>query len=211
MPLFISVISIWHPLWVPRYLLWGLGPYLLLAGIGLSELWAPTSVLCAAAVFMCAAINTTSYYPAVTKPRWDMAANYLAGNAALGDLIVVNNARTRDMLGLYGKKYNLTSAVMTIDEFSLARRTGVSPDRIWAVYGQTGYGQMPGEQTFTKALSLKGSPDAYAMFGADVSALEFDRPLIEPSPRKAEANEQRFRLIECDGISNWPSECAQAN
>jgi len=163
-----------RPLWVPRYLLWGVGPYLLLAGIGLAQLPRPLSATLIAIIALAAGMNAAAYYAEQTKPRWDDAAIYLRGRVGARDLIVVNSNAARDVLSVYAVKSKLDlSKIVTADKF--VHHVGdTGAKRIWAVYGRTGYSQLPIEAAYIKALGLVGIPCVRKTFGTDIIALRFD-------------------------------------
>jgi hypothetical protein len=174
MPIFVLIISIWHPLWVPRYLLWSVGPYLILAGVGLARLPKAVSAAFIIVITVGAGMNAMTYYAEQTKPRWDAVATYLGRNVGPKDLIVVNSDAARDVLSVYAAKSNLDlSKIVTAGKFSHSGND-IGAERIWAVYGRTGYSRLPTEARYLRVLGLAGIPCVRMSFGTDIRALRFD-------------------------------------
>ena len=112
MPAAMLIMSMFHGSWVPRYLLWSTGPLFVLAGIGVAALPRRVFSLAVAAVVIAGIANLVPYYRTETKPRWDLAAAYLAANAHPDDTIVANTAAATYMLGVYGDRYHLNHEIV---------------------------------------------------------------------------------------------------
>jgi len=58
----------------------------------------------ATALAVAGIINLVPYYQSETKPRWDLAAAYLAENVQPGDVVITNNASERYVLAAYADR-----------------------------------------------------------------------------------------------------------
>jgi mannosyltransferase len=143
LPLLFTIISIWHPILLPRYILWSAAPFAVLAGIGVSYVMAllPRRALAPAfaAIAVVLLVNMLPYYGAETKPRWDIAANLLAQDVAPGDVVLLNDLGALPVLRVY-----LPAGVQTVvladsnGDIKHARAAQLQGKRIWAVFGFAG-------------------------------------------------------------------------
>lgn len=142
LPIVLGLISLAKPMFVPRYLLWSTGPYFILAGVGLAAV--PSTLIRVAlltAVVFGATMALWPYYKADTKPRWDLAAAYLAQRAQIGDATVVSSGLARVMLSAYISR--MPSATLdplkaqSKEEILRAYESGAN---IWLVHGRAGQG-----------------------------------------------------------------------
>jgi mannosyltransferase len=143
MPAALSILSMFQPFWITRYLLWSTGPFFVLAGIGLAGLPRPLLPVAATALAVAGIINLAPYYRSETKPRWDLAAAYLAENVRPGDVVITNNAFARYVLVAYADRYRLDRAIVstTHDVSTTAAHFASPQQRLWVVYGRTGAGE----------------------------------------------------------------------
>jgi mannosyltransferase len=176
MPATVLLTSAFQPLLVPRYLLWGTGAFFVLAGIGATALPARISVIVALFVAIGGAISLAPYYSSETKPRWDQAAAYLAGNVRPHDVIVAQNPGVRFVLNSYGRSsFNSEFPVLSWN----ARDTedlAAEGERAWAVYGRVGQGTLESEDEFRRKWSAFGTPAEQIRFGSFILVLRFDSP-----------------------------------
>ena len=86
--------------------MWGTGPFYVLAGIGTGKLHKRLFPLVALSLALGGWASLAPYYGADTKPRWDLAAAYLAVNTRPGDVIVTDNGMTSFVLGAYFQRYH---------------------------------------------------------------------------------------------------------
>jgi mannosyltransferase len=175
MPLAMLAISIFHVVWVPRYLLWSTGPLFVLAGIGAAALPRKLFPIALAAIVVAGVINLTPYYRTETKPRWDLAAAYLAANTEPGDTIVANNTAARYVLSAYADRYHLDRPIIDGTEPASAIARLPATGRVWLVYGRTGQNVQGAAQNYLKNWSSLGLPAATMPLGQQVSAARFDR------------------------------------
>jgi mannosyltransferase len=175
MPGALLVLSIFHPVWVPRYLLWGTGAYYVLAGIGAAALPPRPFIALAAVLAVGGLVNLAPYYSAETKPRWDLAAAYLAAHVSPDDSIVVNDGPAKTMLDVYGAQAGLDRPA--IDGYYIDHATAhLRPaGHVWIVFGRTGQGNSGSPASYLRKWSMLGTPAATVRFGREVVAWRFDR------------------------------------
>ena len=175
MPTTILIMSIFQIMFVPRYLIWSTGPFLVLAGIGVAALPRKLFPLAAAALAVGGMATLAPYYSYETKPRWDLAAAYLAANVQPGDAIVTNDAMAQYVLGAYGDRYHLDRNILsTSSNISDAATRYAQEERIWVVYGRTGQGIIDTEETYLQKWSALGTPASKTRFGRHVIVLRFE-------------------------------------
>jgi len=175
MPITIMVVSIFYAILVPRYLIWSTGPFFVLAGIGVAALPRRLFALAAAALAVGGMANLAPYYRYETKPRWDLAAAYLAANVQPGDSVVTNDAMAQYVLGAYGDRYNLDRKILnTVSDTSDAASRYAQEQRIWVVYGRTGQGIIETEKTYLQKWLALAAPASKTRFGKHVVALRFE-------------------------------------
>jgi len=148
LPLMFTVISIWRPILLPRYILWSAAPFAILAGIGgerLLAFFSPRSrmvVVGAAAVLLLT--NMAPYYHAETKPRWDIAAHLLAQDVALGDVVYLYDTGALPILRVYLPPGTQTVVLNdSAGDLDHARQALSQGKRVWAVYGHAGQSGEP--------------------------------------------------------------------
>jgi mannosyltransferase len=143
LPLMFTVVSIWRPILLPRYILWSAAPFAILAGIGAAKLleWFEPRrrlVLAGAAGLLLLA-NMAPYYHAETKPRWDIAAKLLSQDFAPGDVLYLYDNGALPILSVYlpsGQK-NIVLA-NSADGLGQAQQAMSQGKRVWAVFGHAG-------------------------------------------------------------------------
>ena len=143
LPLMFTVISIWLPILLPRYILWSAAPFAILAGIGgatLVEFFSPRRRIMA---MSCGALllltNMAPYYHAETKPRWDIAAKMLAQEVAPGDVVYLYDSGALPILRIYLPPGAQTVVLNDSDgDLSHAVQALRAGKRVWAIYGHAG-------------------------------------------------------------------------
>ena len=174
MPAAMLALSTFHPFWIPRYLLWGTGAFYVLAGIGAAALPRRFFAWTVAVLIVGGAGNLAPYYRTETKPRWDLAAQYLATHARPGDAIATNDQPAKYVLSAYGTRYRLAPPIL--DGFKGAPALGAAqPPRVWVVYGRVGQIARISEADYLKKWSSLGTPAATVRFGRSVVAWRFER------------------------------------
>jgi uncharacterized membrane protein len=176
MPLALAILSIFTPFWITRYLLWSTGPFFVLAGFGFAGLSRPMVPVAATALVVAGFINLAPYYRSETKPRWDLAAAYLAENVRSGDSIITNDGAARYVLANYADRYRLDRTIVsTTQDVSTTATHFASPQqRLWVVYGRTGQGTMAGADVYLQKWLAFGDPAFKVSFGNDIVAVRFD-------------------------------------
>jgi len=176
MPIALAILSIYTPFWITRYLLWSTGPFFILAGLGLAGLSRPLFPVAATALAFAGIANLAPYYRSETKPRWDLAAAYLAENVQPGDAIITNDGAARYVLANYADRYRLDRTIVsTTHDVSTTVAHFASPQqRLWVVYGRTGQGTMAGEDVYLQKWLAFGDPTSKVRFGKDIVAMRFD-------------------------------------
>lgn len=188
MPMALLAVSIFHPLVVPRYLMWGTGPYYALAGIGVGALPRRYFPLAAAALVLGAGLCLSPYYGDDTKPRWDLATAYLAAHARPGEAVIGNGAMTGYVLVSYAPRYHLDPQILkTAHGIADAEPRYKQGKRVWAVYGRTGQGQIEPEEQYVAKLAPLGAPTTQVRLPTGIVILGFDpaQAAAPPNPAKA--------------------------
>ncbi len=185
LPLLFTVISIWRPILLPRYILWSAAPFAILAGIGASALLdycAPrlrVSLVAAAALLLLT--NMAPYYQAETKPRWDIAAKLLAQDVQPGDVVYLYDTGALPILRTYLPAG--TQAVVLNDsagDLNHALQAEAEGKRVWAVYGHAGQsGEPKAMASFYAKNRALGTPAAVQMAGSRIVITLYD-PSLTP-------------------------------
>jgi 4-amino-4-deoxy-L-arabinose transferase-like glycosyltransferase len=171
LPLMLTVISIWRPVLLPRYILWSAAPFAILAGIGASALLSYAPPRLRVAMVSCAGIllltNMAPYYHAETKPRWDVAAKMLARDVAPGDVVYLYDAGALPILKLYlppgTQTVVLNDSNGDLQHAELAQSQG---KRVWAVFGHAGQSaDNKGMMKFYATAGKLGSPQMMQIAG----------------------------------------------
>jgi uncharacterized membrane protein len=175
LPAFLTLISIWRPVLLPRYILWSAAPFAILAGIGagfatrnLSQGWRSAF---AGAVFALLLVNLLPYYTAETKPRWDIAARMLAQDVAPGDVVFLNDQGALPILRTYLPAG--TAAVVLADsdgDFAHAQAAQASGKRVWVVLGHAGQSRATSHElsAIYGEIAPLGSPSKIQMAGGRI-------------------------------------------
>lgn len=160
LPVSLALISLIHPVLLPRYLLWSVGPFFVLAGCGIEALAHRMRgpVLTAAALLL--VLNLLPYYRAETKPRWDIAASMLGPRLDPGDLLLVSDSAAPFMLN-----YDYPDPWTATRHAAKAKAALAGGHRVWAVYGPAGQGRQPARAAFF-ATAAKLGGKAFSTFAA---------------------------------------------
>ncbi|MDD2876470.1 MAG: glycosyltransferase family 39 protein [Acidiphilium sp.] len=175
LPISLALISLIHPVLLPRYLLWSAAPFFILAGFGIEALprRGRTLILGAAAVML--AVNLFPYYRAETKPRWNEAAVILDGRMAAGDMLLVSDGSAPFMLDFDLKTINPNHArwksTSHVKRAAIALAHG---HRVFAVYGPAGQGKEPGEPAFLAKIAALGGTAAPIRAGSEITIEQID-------------------------------------
>ncbi len=171
LPLSFTLVSLWHPVMLPRYILWSAAPFAILAGIGASALLDFFSLrLRVAAVSLAAVLlltNMAPYYHVETKPRWDIAAKILAQDVAPGDVVYLYDSGALPILRVYLPPGSKT---VVLDDakggLAHAEQAILQGKRVWAVYGHAGQsGQRQALAKFFDGAQALGRPKIVQVAG----------------------------------------------
>ena len=175
LPASLAAISLVHPVWMPRYVLWSAVPFFGLVGAGVAVLPARLRIPAALAVGALAAWNLAPYYDTETKPRWDLAAADLRADLRPGDVVLVDDPAAIRMMNVYLKRSR--------DKLTRQRWTGdvgqavaalAGGARVWAVQGTIGQADERTIEGFLDKIAPLGDPTVRDVEGLDVLLLRFD-------------------------------------
>lgn len=175
LPLTLSLISLIHPVLLPRYLLWSAAPFFVLAGFGIEALGrrAQNPVLAAAAVLLL--LNLAPYYHTETKPRWDKAAGLLASRMAAGDTLLVSDGAAPAMLTFERDRRDPGSAPwLSTVHVKRAAKVLAAGHRVFAVYGPAGQGREPSKSLFFAKVAALGGTAAPINAGKEITIEQID-------------------------------------
>ena len=181
MPMVLLAVSIFQPVFVPRYLLWSTGPFFVMAGIGAATLPKRLSPAVAAAVAVGGAVSLQPYYSAETKPRWDQAAAFLVRNVRTEDGVVAEYPSVEFVLDHYAEPIHLAATFSALPW--LAHRSPLAVahgERIWVIYGSVGQSTQESEEEFRRKWAVLGQPADQIRFGTHILILRFDRSTTVP-------------------------------
>ena len=170
MPLVLFALSLFHPLLLPRYLLWSAGPYFVLAGVGVATVprtWQPAAL---AGVAVGAALSLLPYYASETKPRWDLAASYLAARVGPNDAVVTSSTLASVVVEAYVKR----SAPGAVDAVKFRPLPEVEArvaagGTVWLVHGRAGQGRVWPRDSFLDRWRVMGAIGAPTTFGRHIA------------------------------------------
>jgi 4-amino-4-deoxy-L-arabinose transferase-like glycosyltransferase len=172
LPVFLSVISIWRPVLLPRYILWSAAPFAILAGIGaafsMRRLTGFGRAAAFAGVFALLLVNLIPYYGAETKPRWDVAARMLAADMAPGDVLFLNDQGALPILRTYLPADKAATVLADADgDFAHAKAAAAQGKRVWVVLGHAGQSRATTHElpALYAAIAPLGSPSKIEMAG----------------------------------------------
>lgn len=199
LPLGTILVSVWKPILLPRYILWSVAPFMILAGLGaggvLSRLPRRGQIAGFAGIAAALLINLLPYYGAETKPRWDIAAKLLAGEVAPGDVVYLNDLGAVPILRMYLPAGTAPVVLAASDgDLKHAEAAQLQGKRVWAVFGHAGQSASKREwPQFFQHIAPLGSPVQIQMAGNRIYITEFDATshgltenCLPPSPLQAE-------------------------
>ncbi len=164
LPTAFTIVSIWRPILLPRYILWSAAPFAILAGIGgsymLSGLRPRWRVAALSAVAALLISNMLPYYKVETKPRWDVAAQLLAQEVQPGDVVYLYDLGALPVLKLYLPPGTQTVVLGDSDgDLDHAKMAQAEGKRVWAVYGHAGQsGKSKESARFSAKIAALGTP-----------------------------------------------------
>lgn len=188
LPCLFLLISLAHPVLLPRYLLWSAAPFAILAGVGLASLIRTLTApwqryLAGLGVAALLVLNMLPYYKTETKPRWDIAAQQLASEVKPGDVVLFSDTGVIPILQLY-----LPAAAQPIvlgtpyADAKQAQNALAQGHRVWVVYGHAGQNTSTRHGFFT-GLQQLGQPELIQKAGKRITIA-----LYQPSSFKVSAS-----------------------
>jgi 4-amino-4-deoxy-L-arabinose transferase-like glycosyltransferase len=185
LPVLFTVVSIWRPILLPRYILWSSAPFAILAGIGAAALLRrarpPVRLAALGAAAALLLVNMAPYYQAETKPRWDIAAKMLAQEVHAGDVVYLYDLGALPILKLYlpghGQSPVLAEATGQLDHAVQSEAAG---HRVWVVYGHAGQSGLTQQwsEFYAKSRAL-GSPKKLQVAGKRIFIALYVPPSTE--------------------------------
>ncbi len=178
LPCLFVLISLWHPLLLPRYLLWSAAPFAILAGIGAAALLEAQplrtrrlAVLAAAALLL---VNLQPYYHEETKPRWDVAARLLTLDVTPGDVVYLSDTGALPILRVYIPAEAQASVLSDSDgDLAHAKLALSQGKRVWVVYGHAGQNTSTSQQFYAGVQAL-GMPSEVQTAGKRITITLYD-------------------------------------
>lgn len=192
-PLLLLAASTVTPVFVPRYLIAGIPPFLLLAACGLVSVAAalshakPVAALLAALLIADLAGNLRTYHREEIKPRWDLAASLLHDSLQADDRVLFQSGFAR---WIVQTKLNRAGRAL-LDEAILGRPEDLDRNafsgRVWVAYGRVGHYAGPDDSEIRRWLAEWGEPARIKQVGRQVriAVFEFAPPAVHnlPPPR----------------------------
>ncbi len=175
LPVSLAAISLVHPVWMPRYVLWSAVPFFALTGVGVAVLPPRLRVVAALGLGALAGWNLAPYYDTETKPRWDLAAADLRADLRPGDTVLVDDPAAIRMMNVYLRR--------SADKLTRQRWTGdvgqavaalSAGGRVWAVQGTIGQADERTIEGFLDKIAPLGQPTVRDVEGLDILLLRFD-------------------------------------
>ena len=172
LPAALGVVSLVHPVLLPRYLLWSAPPFFVLAGLGIETLPPPARLAALPAAAAMLLLNLAPYYHAETKPRWDLAAAHLAARATAGDVILVSDGAAWAMLG----HYDLALAPLVTQRRTRAAAALAEGRPVFAIYGPAGQGVQPSPAAFAAMAARLGPLSPPERAGTEIVIRQISPP-----------------------------------
>jgi hypothetical protein len=175
LPLFLTVISIWRPVLLPRYILWSAAPFAILAGTGAAFsmrnfTWSGRGAAFAG-VSALLLVNLLPYYGAETKPRWDIAAQMLAQDMAPGDVLFLNDQGALPILRAYLPAGTAATVLADSDgDLAHAQAAEAKGKRVWVVLGHAGQSRATSHELpdLYASIAPLGSPSKIQIAGSRI-------------------------------------------
>lgn len=178
LPCLFLLISLVHPILLPRYLLWSAGPFAILVGIGAATLLQSLAVyqksLVALAVAILFSVNAIPYYHNELKPNWNVAAQKLASEVEPGDVVIFSDTGAVPILKFYlptvANSTVLSSPYANLADAKVALKRG---KRVWVVYGHAGQNTSTNTEFLSQFQPL-GTPHMVQKAGKRITILLYN-------------------------------------
>ena len=169
MPLILLLVSLAHPMFISRYLLWSTGPYFVLVGIGVAALPRKMQPLLAGCLAVSAALSLAAYYASETKPRWDLAATYLAEHGSPSDVMITDTGLARIVLAAYLDRAGAAAVKATeFHDMPIVKDRFNNGRTLWVIHGRTGQGTVEQVEEFLNRWTSFGTPNTEVVFGKHI-------------------------------------------
>jgi mannosyltransferase len=173
LPVSLALVSIFVPVLVPRYFVWGAGPFFILAGLGFGQIPKPGYAVAAAALGTACLINLAPYYSYETKPRWDLVAKQLAADARPGDVVLVNSYYAYWTLAAFAPEAGLDESRITLT-WEVSKTVAPLGSTLWTVYGRTGPAVAETVEEVQASLAPLGLPPPAEAIGRYITLWRYD-------------------------------------
>ena len=177
LPVLTALVSIAEPLFMPRYVLWSTGPFLVLVGAGIGALPRRLGLAAAGLIGAAAVVNLLPYYHTETKPRWEVAAKVLTERLRPGDVLLVADPSAVDMMNVFlARTHQALPPELWTKDVAEASCALYSGRRVWAVFGRVGQADHEDLGQFLDAVAPLGPPSARVAIGLDISLALYNHP-----------------------------------
>lgn len=187
LPCLFLVISVVHPVLLPRYLLWSAAPFAVLVGVGMQALlkMVPAGtikpvnmqVVAAFLVVVLLSLNVLPYYRDELKPNWSVAAQELALDVKPGDVVLFSDTGAVPILKFYLSGIRnvtvLNSPYTSLTDAEAALKQG---RRVWVVYGHAGQNTSTHKSFFAQLHEL-GTPQLTQKAGKRITIALYEPQL----------------------------------
>jgi hypothetical protein len=177
LPLLLIAVSasLHHPVWMPRYVLWGAPALFVLAAQGLGLVPSRLQLPALGAAGLILLVNLLPYYHDETKPRWDLAAAIIAADARAHDIILVNDTWAADVCEFFLAREKRSPHSFALSSDVAAASTALAAGhRVWAVAGPVGQSGGSVRASFERRLAVLGDPAAQIAAGREIVVDRFD-------------------------------------
>lgn len=176
LPIGLCVVSVFVPVLVPRYLIWGAAPFFVLVGEGLAWLSASHFPAATASLGATGLLSLLPYYSYETKPRWDLVATKLAAMTRPGDMVLLDSYYAYSVLSVFARQAHLDQRAVRLT-WQLPDALQIAPGRdVWAVYGRTGQVTKQPAENYRQSLSPLGYPASEESVGRYIVVWRFAQP-----------------------------------
>jgi hypothetical protein len=175
--LLLLAVSVWlrHPIWMPRYVLWGAPALFVLAAQSLGLLPRRLQLWALAAAGLVLVLNLMPYYHDETKPRWDLAAATIVAGASTTDTVLVDGSGAAQVLGFFlAREQGARGPFAVSSDVAAAAAALAAGHRVWAVVGPVGQSGGSARARFARRLAVLGAPAARIAAGREIVVDRFD-------------------------------------
>ncbi|HTZ78015.1 MAG TPA: hypothetical protein VMC10_08910 [Stellaceae bacterium] len=166
LPATLLLVSAVKPALVLRYFIWSAAPLFVLAGAGLDGLSRRRFAAAAAVLGILGFLNLAPYYGAETKPRWDLAAAAISGDAQPGDVVLLDDWLAEFVFRAFAGSTELDERhILVTHRVDDAAQRLAGGGTVWAVHGRVGQAPMESASAHLRRLAGLGAPAATDRIG----------------------------------------------